>query len=169
MHGYLFTFLSMETPLFRTREDVWNVIFMCVFLILILMVSLFLDRTTLGRMSAFDVCVLIAAVFRLIRLVSYDKITYFLRDYLANSVHPFKRTLFELVICPWCTGVWATLFSVALYLLFPGLWLFFLILAVSGVASFFQIVTNSFIRYSEKSIAEKEKIEEETLRIGSGK
>lgn len=131
MHSYSLNFLSMETPLFRTREDVWNVIFMCVFLILVLVASLFLNRTMFDHMSAFDVSVLIAAIFRLIRLVSYDKITYFLRDYLANATHPFKRTLFELVICPWCTGVWAALFSVALYLLFPGLWLLFLILAVS--------------------------------------
>lgn len=169
MSDYFLIFFIMSSPIFRTGEDVWNATFMLVFLVIALAFSALLNRTAFVYMTPFDVFVLSATTFRLIRLFTYDKITSFIRVYLENSTHPFKRTLFELIICPWCTGIWAALFSTALYLLFPMLWFVFVVLAISGIASFVQIMANSFIRYSEKSIAEKRKAEEEVSRISSGK
>jgi hypothetical protein len=99
--------------------------------------------------------VLILASFRLTHLIVFDEITSVIRD-------PFVKVIYErdesgqmvrniqiedsgwrhwmglLLSCHWCTGIWASLALVALYLWLPSSFPLHLILAVAGAASFIE-------------------------------
>lgn len=111
------------------------------------------------RIDVFDFVLLSLGSFRLIRLFTYDKITDFVREYFHSMDHPMGRTVFELLVCPWCTGIWTALVVISLYTLFPFGWLAILLLAIAGLSSSIQVMTNSMIRYAEKSKLEKEVLE----------
>ncbi|MDP3958218.1 MAG: DUF1360 domain-containing protein, partial [bacterium] len=122
-----------------------------------------------GGIPLLDFFLIVLAIFRLIRLFSYDKITQFLRDFLYDfeelpagraigaggpgdrgegvrvkqkPLRGIRRTILELLDCPWCTGVWIALFVVFFYFYTPYFWFPLLILAVSGVATFLQLTAN---------------------------
>ncbi|MDQ0245280.1 hypothetical protein J2S09_002856 [Bacillus fengqiuensis] len=99
---------------------------------------------------------LVMAVFRLTRLIVFDKITWFLRKpfhemieetqedgsiatYLHVKGTGVRKWIGELLSCYWCTGIWS---SIVLYLGFiyiPQLALpVITILAVAGLAGFLE-------------------------------
>lgn len=98
--------------------------------------------------------VLALAIFRIIRLVAYDNIMLFLREAFLDtqiegnvvtripSKSSFKQTVSKLLNCPWCIGVWIALGVTYLYWNFPELYVVFIVLALSSVASLLQILTN---------------------------
>lgn len=90
----------------------------------------------------FDFILLCLATFRSVRLVAYDKILLFVRDYFEQSEKGFKRAMFNLLQCPWCVGIWIALGLTFGYFVFPVAWYFILLLALAGVGSFMQIVIN---------------------------
>lgn len=147
----------MGRPFFKTAEDVWNGVFILIFLLLfgVLALRLSVEWWLPYRIDPFDFLILSLATFRLVRLLTYDKITNFVRAYFSSIDHPFGRTVFELLICPWCSGVWSALFLLAFFTLFSFGWLFVLLLAVAGLGSFIQIIANRVVRYAEKSTLEK--------------
>ncbi|HBB27207.1 TPA: hypothetical protein DCZ36_01765 [Candidatus Gracilibacteria bacterium] len=147
----------MGRPFFKTAEDVWNGIFTLIFLLLFgaLAFRLHIEGGLPRRIAPFDFFLLSLATFRLIRLLTYDKITNFIRAYFGSIDHPFGRTVFELLICPWCSGVWSALFLLALFTLFSFGWLFVLLLAIAGLASFIQVIINGLIRPTEKATLKK--------------
>ncbi|HEV7121573.1 MAG TPA: DUF1360 domain-containing protein, partial [Candidatus Paceibacterota bacterium] len=54
-----------------------------------------------------DLFLITLAIFRLIRLFTYDIITKFIRDWFVNAREDsFLGTLGTLINCPWCTGLW---------------------------------------------------------------
>ena len=82
-------------------------------------------------------------VFRLTRLVCYDIVTAFFRDWLATKEPgTFLGTLSALVHCPWCAGLWFAFFVTFFYYATPFAWFLILVLALAGVASIFQILAN---------------------------
>jgi energy-converting hydrogenase Eha subunit G len=102
---------------------------------------------------------MVLATFRLTRLFVYDKITFFIRDalyhvkeeYTEEGVTYFLKkervegpmlTAYELLTCPWCFSMWAATFVAFFYFFTPLAWLPICILAISGVASLVQIITN---------------------------
>ncbi len=101
-----------------------------------------------------DFVLVTLASFRLIRLFVYDKIFAFFREQFYNVVEkggevylvkPEKgprRTLADLLSCPWCFGVWATATVLFFYLLTPYAMFPVLLLALSGIASMLQIASN---------------------------
>lgn len=153
--------MAFNNPL-RNDQNFWNFIFVLVFIaILIAFTSLLgVNQYHQLQIPPFDFLVLGLAIFRTIRLFSYDKITQFLRDFLYDleymtgddgesrlvKIKPEsgpRRTILELLDCPWCTGVWASLFILFFYYYTPLSQLPVLILAVSGLASFIQLWANS--------------------------
>ncbi len=109
---------------------------------------------TYEELALVDFVLVTLASFRLIRLFTYDKIFAFLREQFYNTVEkggevyllkPEKgprRTLADLLSCPWCFGVWATATVLFFYLLTPYALFPVLLLALSGVASMLQITAN---------------------------
>ncbi|MDD5197465.1 MAG: DUF1360 domain-containing protein [Candidatus Gracilibacteria bacterium] len=152
----------MGRPFFKTAEDIWNGIFTLLFLLLfgMLVFWLNLQGPLPHRIEPFDFLLLSFATFRLIRLLTYDKITNFVRAYFGSKDHSLGRTIFELLICPWCSGIWSALLLIAIFTLFSFGWFFILLLSVAGFASFLQIVINSVSHYGEKSVPEKRFLDE---------
>jgi hypothetical protein len=107
--------------------------------------------------AVFDALLIALAVFRLTRLFVYDSITKFLRHLFLVKKTPEEnsgkeelhepekgpqKTFWHLVNCLWCAGMWFSLLLVFLYYLTPYAWIVIFILAVSGVATLFQIFAN---------------------------
>ncbi|MBP9669644.1 MAG: DUF1360 domain-containing protein [Candidatus Pacebacteria bacterium] len=106
----------------------------------------------------FDVLIMGLATFRLIRLVTYDKIFSFVREFFLHEVEGvyvkcdsgFKRLMSELIECMWCTGLWAGLFVFVAYLAHPIGTFVVYVLAVAALGSFFQNVSKAVASTFEK-------------------
>ncbi len=112
-----------------------------------LAVAAYLWLSALGNLASWvplaDFFLIAFAISRLVRLFTYDAITAFIREWFANAdTATLKGALGTLVNCPWCTGLWFSLVVVFFYFLTPIAWYAILVLALSSVASFFQILTN---------------------------
>jgi hypothetical protein len=77
---------------------------------------------------------------------------------LSQSKSSLKRTFHKLIMCPWCMGVWIALCSLFVFYLIPSTYFLFLMLAISSLASFLQLLAN-LIGWT----AEYRKIETEKL------
>lgn len=149
-----------------TNQYVWNVIFIFFFLGLVVFAIWVLEQRAIKSYEAITLAefILISlASFRIIRLVVYDKIFAFFREQFYNIeyidgqtilVKPERgprRTLADLLSCPWCIGVWAGAMVTFFYFLTPLAYFPVLFLAISAVASFFQILANLIGWRAEKS------------------
>lgn len=128
----------------------WNIVFGLFFAALVLGGVLFI--TSVGFMHIFipleDMVIMALAIFRLIRLASYDVITRFIRDAVGKAEpDTFLGTFSSLLNCPWCTGLWFSFFVVFAYYLTPLSWPIIIVLALAGVATFFQVLSN-FVGWS---------------------
>jgi hypothetical protein len=140
-----------------TDQYFWNIIFTAFFLSLVISGTLILEgsaRAALHTLTPFEFILLSLAAFRLTRLFVYDKITAFFREQfydakitktsvtLQKPTSGPRRTIADLLSCPWCFGAWAGATVVFFYALTPYAWYPILMLAVSGVASMLQVFSN---------------------------
>lgn len=135
-------------------EKFWNFIYSISFIIIIVIIS-FLDNnihTLIQKLGFFDFVIISLAAFRLTRLLVYDKVLNFLRDFIIKSKSEagFVKSTQYFLTCPWCSGIWMTLLIVIIYLYLPVGKLFALILAISGVASFIHILISLLSWLSEE-------------------
>jgi len=127
------------------------------FLILIVMGAIILETEAYivwSEFTTFDYLVVTLATWRLTRLFVYDSITRFVREQFMDVVKSGRgyrlekpkagprRLLAELFSCPWCASVWAGTFVVFFYVLTPYAVFPLVVLAVSAVASFMQLLAN---------------------------
>ncbi len=140
-----------------TDQYFWNVVFSVFFLGLIVMAAIILEtesRVPLTELTVTDYVLLSLATWRVTRLFVYDAITKFFREQFWDIVKAGKgyelekpkfgprRTLADLLSCPWCFSMWAAAMVIFIYLITPyGVYLV-LLLALSSVGAFFQIVAN---------------------------
>lgn len=123
----------------------WSIVYGLFFLGLV-----FLGVTWIGEENAafvfvpiIDMVVMALAIFRLTRLATYDVITKFIRDAVGSArPNSFVGTFSQLLNCPWCTALWFSFFVLFAYYATPLAWPVILILALAGVASFFQVLSN---------------------------
>lgn len=111
------------------------------------------------EIKLFDFILIILASFRMTRLFVYDKVMEFFRNLFARFVdikvleddvrintvnfpYGIRRTVRDLLYCPWCTNVWMSLILGFFYFLSPLSWFFIFIIAISGAGTFIQIITN---------------------------
>ena len=140
-----------------TDQYFWNVVFILFYVGLLTMASIILNseaRMPYTDLSLFDLAIISLASFRMTQLFVHDNMTKFLREQFYDAkvvrnkvtlVKPItgpRRTLADLMSCPWCFGVWATTVIVFFYLLTAYAYLPILILALSSIASFLQIFAN---------------------------
>ena len=148
----------------RPKEDqnLWNFLFSVLFAILLGLSVMQIHATWGGYPTSvplFDALLMALAVFRVTRLVVYDKITRFAREWFVQQrdiTHPeggemvelapfprgMRRTVHDLLQCPWCVGVWASLLVVFSYFEFAWAWYVIFMLAVAGAGSFLQVTSN---------------------------
>src|SRR5690242_1332474 len=91
------------------------------------------------------------ATFRLVHLITYDKILDFIRlavmdgdgKPLKTATRGWRRLLCDVMGCIWCAGIWSALLLITIYL--AGSWGHFavLVLAVAGVGSLLQIISKA--------------------------
>ncbi len=116
----------------------------------------------------FDFLLLCLATFRVTELITCDSITRFMREpFLTRrkerkpdgeteeKVKPagggIRRTLGELIICPWCIGVWIGTLLAYFYLWTPGIArVFLLATSVAGGGIMFQLFTKWLDKISDR-------------------
>jgi hypothetical protein len=140
----------------QNDQHFWNITFTLFFLVLFVnaMVILYVLGIVPTAIPEFDFLLLALATLRLTRLFVYDKIMEWGRDLFLDlklegdeyvRVKPLRgprRTIAELMACPWCMGMWFGLFVSFFYFLTPLAWFPILFLAVGGVGSLFQVLAN---------------------------
>ena len=140
-----------------TDQYFWNVVFSLFFLLLVIMGAIILDtesRIPLTDLAVVDYVLITLASWRLTRLFVYDAVTRFFREQFwdvvkvgrSNELQKPKtgprRTLADLLDCPWCFGMWATATVTFFYLLTSFAVFPVVLLALSGVATFLQLLAN---------------------------
>jgi hypothetical protein len=135
----------------------WNFVFSVFFLILIVLGAIILEtesRILLTELSVVDYTLITLATWRLVRLFVYDAVTKFFREQFWDVVKVGRgyrlekpksgprRTIADLLSCPWCFGVWAAALVVFCYLITPYAVFPIILLAISAVASFLQVLSN---------------------------
>ena len=161
-------------------QNIWNFIFTLLFIGMVVFCIGVLLRA--GRLpiaiDLFDLVLIILATLRLIRLFVYDKITRWFRDLFMQKTtvegSPGEsitirqkyaggplRTLSELFACPWCIGVWASFTVTFFYFLTPLAWFPILFLAIAGVATFLQLLSNMIGWRAELLKLETQELERE--------
>lgn len=148
-----------------TDQYFWNFVFTVFFLILIVMGVIILDteaRIPWEDLTLIDYSLMTLATWRLTRLFVYDIVTKWFREQfwdvkkvgrgyqLVKPKGGPRRTLADLLDCPWCFGVWAGATVVFFYLLTPYAVFPIVLLAVAGVATFLQLLSNLVGNQAEK-------------------
>jgi hypothetical protein len=135
----------------------WNFVFSTFFVILVILGAIILEtesRIPLAELSLVDYVLITLATWRLVRLFVYDAITKFFREQFWDVVKVGRgyklekpktgprRTIADLLSCPWCFGVWAASMITFLYLITPYAVFPVILLAISAVATFLQLLSN---------------------------
>jgi hypothetical protein len=107
-----------------------------------------------------DMIIITLASFRLIRVVVFEKIFKFFRDFVKSrpSYYVFNTMKF-IVTCPWCMGVWVSLMIIVFFYLIPYGQLLVYVLAISGVASIIVTITNLLVLKNKEMQKDRENIE----------
>jgi len=148
-----------------TDQYFWNIIFMLFYLALATMGIIILESEAhllYTDLDLLDIVLMALAAQRLIRLFVYDTMTKFFREQFydakvtkAGKVTLYKpatgprRTLCDLMSCPWCFGMWASSTVVFFYMLTPLAYIPVLILAVSTIATMLQNFSRFLYTHSE--------------------
>ena len=134
------------------RIHLWNVLLSVFFALLMVLGITWLvsENLIFYDIPTRDLFLITLAIFRLIRLFSYDVITKFIRDWFMDAKeNSFRHTVGALLNCPWCTGLWFSFIVVFFYFATPYAWPVILVLALAAVASFLQVLANLVGWYSE--------------------
>ncbi len=140
-----------------TDQYFWNFVFSIFFLAFLFMGTVVLESVaykTIDSLTLVDYALLVLATFRFTRLMVYDKITAFFREQFLDMVetksgfslekpaHGPRRTLADLLTCPWCFGVWAAGTVSFFYLLTPYALYPILVLAIASLGTLLQLLAN---------------------------
>lgn len=140
-----------------TDQYFWNIVFTLFFIGLIVVAIIILDteaRLDYRELTLMDMTIMTLATWRVIRLFVCDTVTKWFREQFWNVNKVGKqlvlekpasgprRTIADLLSCPWCFGVWASAWVVLLYLSSEVAQYIILFLAISAVATFLQILAN---------------------------
>ena len=126
------------------------------------------ERPYPDSISGIDLLLLCLATFRVTELFVYDRITRFIRDPFVKrekiikedgteeekvkpAGHGFKRMMGELMICPWCIGIWISTTLTFFFIFAPGVARVFLI-ACSAAAGgiLFQLFSKLLDQMTDK-------------------
>lgn len=128
------------------RIHFWNTFFSLLFATLVVLGFgyLFAVDRVFYDIPTRDLILITLAVFRLIRLFTYDVITQFIRDWFKDAQpETLRHTLGTLINCPWCTGLWFGFLVLFFYFATVYSWPVILLLALAAAGSFLQLIANS--------------------------
>jgi len=130
----------------RRRIDWWDIYFFFFFIVLVYIAYriVVLSGAPPRTVALWDAFLMMLATFRLTRLIVYDSITRWHRDFFEDSQpYTLTGTIKTLINCPWCMGLWFAVIVAGAYFYAPFLWFFIFVLALSGAATFVQLITNA--------------------------
>lgn len=132
----------------------WNGVAIAVFALLCALSVLLVGRygaVDPASLGFYDLVLMGLATFRLIHLLTYDRIFDVVRAAfmdqqgarLKNAERGWRRLVCEFLQCIWCTGMWSALIVATVY--FLGGWGFFavIVMAIAGLGSLLQIVSKA--------------------------
>ena len=145
---------SPKRPRLEEEQNFWSIIALFAFIGLCAISFVLIARHRTIEPAAlgfFDLAVLGLGTFRLVHLLTYDKIFEVVRQLfmdarggrLETASRGWRRLVCEFLQCIWCTGMWSGLFAVTIY--FLGMWgqLTVIVLAVAGLGSLFQVISKT--------------------------
>ena len=137
------------------QQKFWNFLATIIYIGLIILLGYGLKRKgiQIENIRIWEVFLLALATYRVTRILVFDKIFKFFRDFIRSKSQLYVfYVVKEIIGCPWCAGVWVALFNATIYFLVPYGNLFVYLLAIAGIASFFVI----FVNYFGLSVEEKQ-------------
>jgi hypothetical protein len=155
-----------------TDQYFWNIIFSIFFIGLIIMGAIILEsesRISFSQLTLTDYVLVTLASWRLVRLFINDSITKFFREQfwdlekvgrgyeLVKPKTGPRRTVADLLSCPWCFGIWSAATIIFFYLITPFAVFPITILAIGAVATFLQILSSLIGNKAELLKKENEK------------
>jgi hypothetical protein len=138
----------------RKDQYYWNVIALIAFVTLCGGSVALLSRYAAYDIDEFgllDLALLGFGTFRLVHLITYDKIFAIVRDpfmdnkggRLRKAASGWRRLVCEFIECIWCTGMWSAVLAVTVYLLGPWGKFTVIVLAVAGLGSLLQVISKA--------------------------
>lgn len=132
----------------NTNQNAWNFASLFVYFVLLIIVAALIESkgVDVSDVKTRDVIIMMLATYRLTRIVVFEKIFKFFRDFVkARTKHPLLTTLRFIITCPWCMGVWMALIVVLLFFVMPYGKIIVYIMGIAGVASFFIMLANYLV------------------------
>jgi hypothetical protein len=160
--------MTREEYSLHQKVKLWNIVASAFFMILCVVLYFAFAKIDVESLSIslFDIIIIALANHRLVRLFVYDNLTLFIREFFMDlkvvgvddqksyeyvkSNNSFKLTIYKLLTCPWCFGVWTVFVSSFFYFNFFEFKIIFVLLAISSLASFLIIFTN-FLGWSAEA------------------
>jgi hypothetical protein len=126
------------------NNKVWNFLFTVIFFSLTIIAWKCLDvyHINLSEIKFYDLFIIGLATFRLTRLLIYDEVFYYVKDFVKKyqTEEGFIKSASILLTCPWCISVWMALLSVFVYVLVPYGKFILIILTLSALSNFFHLL-----------------------------
>ncbi len=135
------------------KQNAWNFTSLFIYFGLIVFLGYILElhKFDIRELSIRDLILITLATYRLVRIIVFEKIFKFFRDFVKSRPDYYVLNTIKFIItCPWCMGVWAALFILVLYYFVPFGILLIYILAISGVASIIVTASNLLILNNKK-------------------
>ncbi len=139
-------------------QHFWNFTSIFFYFGLIILVGTIMHANgfTITEITTRDLIILILASYRLTRIVVFEKIFKFARDFIRNyNRYYFFSTIQFVITCPWCAGVWMALIAIVFFYLIPYGDLLIYALAIAGLASFIVQASNLMGLHLEEKQEEK--------------
>ncbi len=134
------------------KHQAWNFWSAFAFFGLVALMGFLLERkdVDIREITLKEAVVIILASYRMTRILVFEKIFKYLRDVLKRREDYYLiGTLSSIITCPWCLGVWVTLFIIVFYYLVPYGDLLVYVLALAGIASLVILFSNLLHMWTE--------------------
>jgi hypothetical protein len=143
------------------EQKFWNEIALAFFVACGVLAVVLIARCadmSVSAIGAFDVAMMGLGTFRFAHLLTYDKIFQFVRNLFMDerggrpkkAARGWRRLVCEFLECLWCTGMWSALIVVTAYLLGPWGRFAVIVLAIAGIGSFLQVISNALAASVER-------------------
>lgn len=139
----------------------WNLFFTIIFISVLVYIIPFINKVgyqSVSDLGLLDMVLIVGATWRLVRLFARDVITAFLREQFFDEAPDgtfnkpakgLRRTIADLLSCPWCLSIWIGLVVIVCYLTMPFAILIALILTISALATFLQHSSEALVAFAK--------------------
>jgi hypothetical protein len=135
------------------KHQAWNFWSAFVFLGAVVLVGYLLKQkgVDMTELTFKEALLIILSSTRMTRILVFEKILKHFRDALKRRENLYIiGTIHSMVTCPWCAGVWVTLFIIVLYFLVPYGTVLVYVLALAGLATVVILLSNLLHMYTER-------------------